>query len=73
MMRVMRTSDSKENLCDTCLRSKEIPLCFPDGLEFGDGTGNDNIVACCNYLWNNNPNTTVYVGEIANHSKEVSE
>lgn len=49
-MRVIRTTDTTENLCDTCQRCNEIPLCMPDDVEFGNGLGNDNIIACSNCL-----------------------
>ena len=47
-MRVIRTTDSKENLCDTCPKRVEFPKCMSDNLEFGNGVGNDNIIACNN-------------------------
>lgn len=46
---VTHAKSSTENLCDTC--KKSIPTCDADeGLvEYGDGRGNDNIVACGGY------------------------
>lgn len=41
--------DTKIHLCDTCKRSSEFPECLNDGIEFGDGHGNDNIIVCDNY------------------------
>ena len=65
-MRVIRTTDSKENLCDACPSRDIFPECMAH-VEFGDGYGNDNIIACsnctCKYSF------TIYPGEIA--PKEV--
>ena len=48
-MRVYRISDTEANLCDTCpLSMLECPKATV--LEFGNGVGNDNIVACSEYL-----------------------
>ena len=62
-MRVIRTTNSKENLCDTCQKKTEFPLCCPSDLEFGNGMGNDNIIACsqcvCKY------SKTIYPAEIS--------
>lgn len=46
---VTKTKDSKEHLCDSCLL--EYPDCDADAglIEFGDGVGNDNIIACDKY------------------------
>ena len=46
-MRTIRTSDSKENLCNTCPIKSRFPECMTD-IEFGNDAGNDNIVACSN-------------------------
>jgi hypothetical protein len=48
MPTVTKAKDSKENLCDTCINKSSIPECFPEEgiIEFGDGPGNDNIIAC---------------------------
>lgn len=62
-MRVIRTTDTKENLCDKCQRRSEIPECMPDDLEFGNGIGNDNIIACSNCL--TKYSKTIYPGEIS--------
>lgn len=62
-MRVIRTKDSTENLCDACQRSEEIPLCVPDNVEFGNGIGNDNVIGCSNCLCKYSD--TIYPGEIA--------
>ena len=35
------------NLCDTC--SLEQPICMAEGVEFGDGVGNDNVISCDTY------------------------
>ncbi len=35
------------NLCDTC--SREYPACDSPNVEYGDGTGNDNIIVCAIY------------------------
>ena len=45
-MRIIRTTDLKENLCDTCFKKSEMPICMPDDVEFGNGIGDDNIIAC---------------------------
>ena len=47
-MRIIRTSDSKENLCDTCPKRSDFPACLPENVEYGNGVGNDNIIACSN-------------------------
>jgi len=39
--------DSKIHLCDTC--SLEFPTCTPVDVEYGDGTGNDNVIKCGAY------------------------
>lgn len=57
-MRVIRTTDTTQNLCDTCQRSEEFPLCIPDNVEFG----NDNIIACYNCL--SKYSETIYPAEI---------
>lgn len=43
---VTKAKDRLVNLCDTCLNS--FPECEPEEgiLEFGDGIGHDNIIAC---------------------------
>ena len=68
-MRVIRTRDSKESLCDSCTRYEEIPLCGHD-LELGDGAGNDNIIACSDCtIRQNNISKTIYVGGISKTNK----
>lgn len=62
-MRVIRTTDTKEHLCDTCLKRKEFPQCLPNDVEFGDGIGNDNIIACSQCI--SNYSETIYPGEIS--------
>ena len=46
-MRIVFTTDSKQNLCDTC------PKCFAECrrtvLGFGDGVGDDNVIKCSGY------------------------
>lgn len=39
-----RTKSTKDNLCSTC--GSHIPDCQPNDLVFGDGVGNDNVIAC---------------------------
>lgn len=48
-MRVFKTTDSKLNMCGYCLH--DIPTC-PKAtvIEFGNGKGNDNVVACSEYV-----------------------
>ena len=46
----MKAKNSKDNLCDSCELKGQIPECFNDDLEFGDGRGNDNIIECKNYI-----------------------
>jgi len=43
---VTRAKDRTENLCETCVF--HVPECEPDEgvLEFGDGIGGDNVIAC---------------------------
>lgn len=41
--------DRMVNLCDTCKYQPEYPVCSPSDVEFGDGVGNDNIIACHKY------------------------
>lgn len=65
-MRVIRMRNSKENLCDSCSKLCEFPTCMSDDVEFGNGIGNDNIIACskctirCDVV-----SDTIYVGEIS--------
>ncbi len=47
----MKTSNSKENLCDTCIKRINFPECSPHDMKFGNGLGNDNIIKCDN--WDN--------------------
>ena len=46
MCEVIRARDSKENLCDTCIY--DFGGCDADEglMEFGDGSGSDNVIAC---------------------------
>lgn len=44
----MKTENTKEHLCDSCLVNN-VPECMSDDTEFGDGFGNDNIIQCENY------------------------
>jgi len=37
------------NLCDTCSKRKDYPMCCSPDIIFGDGVGNDNIIKCSNY------------------------
>ena len=60
-MRIYRTSDSTENLCDTC--PKCIADCDGKSLEFGDGIGNDNVIQCDAYTGRGTPN--MEIGPIA--------
>jgi hypothetical protein len=62
-MRVIRTTDREENLCDNCPNRKKFPVCCPDDVEFGEGVGNDNIIACseCTSKYTE----TIYPGEIS--------
>lgn len=39
--------NTKINLCDTC--EHEFSTCISDRVAFGDGNGNDNIIACSGY------------------------
>lgn len=49
MPTVTKTTNRLENLCDTCLLS--VPECQPDEglMEYGDGLGGDNVIACDAY------------------------
>ena len=40
--------DTKINLCDTC-KGNDAPRCWPEDIKFGEGIGNDNVIACCLY------------------------
>jgi len=44
---ITRAEDSKAHLCDTC--KLDYPECNGEDLEFGDGQGNDNVIACGTY------------------------
>ena len=61
-MRMIRTTNSKENLCDSCFDLNGFPHCVPSDVEFGDGTGNDNIIACKNAMCHNSK--TIYAAEL---------
>jgi len=37
------------NLCDTCSKRNDYPMCTASDVAFGDGKGNDNITKCGNY------------------------
>jgi len=45
----MITNNSNENLCGICRNRFSVPICIPDEVEYGDGIGNDNIIDCENY------------------------
>ena len=62
-MRIIRTTNIKENLCDTCPKNKNFPVCCPDDLEFGKGIGNDNIIACSQCI--SEYSETIYPAEIS--------
>jgi hypothetical protein len=68
-MRIIRTSDSKEHLCNTCVKSKDFPQCLPDDVEFGNGKGNDNIIACSQCV---SPySETIYPAELSKLKSEA--
>lgn len=62
-MRVIRTSDSTENLCDSCPKIKSFPTCMSNDIEFGNGIGNDNIIACSECV--SRYSSTIYPAELA--------
>ena len=62
-MRVIRTTDAKENLCDTCPKRKGFPICCPNNVEFGNGIGNDNIIACSQCV--SSYSKTIYPAEMS--------
>lgn len=66
-MRVIRTLDSTEHLCNTCPKKEDFPECLPDDVEFGNGIGNDNIIACSNCI--SKYSDTIYPGEISKVNK----
>ena len=66
-MRVIRTTDTEEHLCNTCLKSSNIPECISDDVEFGNGVGNDNIIACSNCI--SKYSNTIYPAEISKVSR----
>jgi len=41
--------DKKLNLCDTCTKRNDYPICTAPDVSFGDGVGHDNIIQCTNY------------------------
>ena len=45
---VLPMTDTKINLCDTCMYS--FGCCSGDIRKFGDGVGNDNVVECFGYI-----------------------
>lgn len=52
MKQIYRTDDPRGHLCDTCEAQVNFPECMPDvpeEVEFGIGTGMDNITGCSNY------------------------
>ena len=50
---------SKINLCDTCEAGGYSPECGGEAIEFGDGFGNDNIIACDGYVKGDKDHGTV--------------
>lgn len=61
-MRLLRTLDVKDNLCDSC--SQSFAECDPDCIEFGNGVGNDNVSACSNCTCPYPYSGTDYPGEL---------
>lgn len=64
-MRVTRSKDTKLNLCDFC--PQEFATCPKATVrKFGDGIGNDNVIACSEYTGKTNGEKLkdVYIGEI---------
>jgi hypothetical protein len=47
---LIEENNSDVHLCDTCKNRGNIPQCFNDDLEFGNGLGNDNIIKCKYYI-----------------------
>ena len=47
-MRVFKSKNSKLNMCDKCFN--DFSSCKPTICEFGDGVGNDNVIACSEYI-----------------------
>ena len=47
-MRVIKTSNADVNLCSFC--PKTFSECNPHTIEFGNGVGNDNVIACSEYI-----------------------
>lgn len=45
---MIRTLNSRLNLCEFCNKYSTFPICIPDDVEFGNGVGNDNITGCSN-------------------------
>ncbi len=62
-MRVIRTTDKTENLCESCPNNKNFPTCMSEDIEFGNGVGHDNIIACSNCM--SKYSYTIYPGEIS--------
>lgn len=46
-MRMYRLKDKEANLCDIC--RNDFANCFALKPEFGNGLGNDNVIACACY------------------------
>ena len=45
----MSIRDETINLCNDCGNSAHFPDCIPKNVQFGNGFGNDNIIACRNH------------------------
>ena len=69
-MRVYRTKESTQNLCDYCYQ--HIAECTKGTvIEFGNGKGNDNITGCSEFVEKDSElNYPIKIGEIAPKEQE---
>lgn len=45
----MSMRDDTIHICNDCGNQKHFPACMPETVQFGNGFGNDNIIACKNH------------------------
>lgn len=60
-MRVTKIKNLKDQICKYCSiqKNRQFIECFPGYIEFGNGIGNDNVIACSEFspisYYNNYP------------------